>query len=66
MLLPHQKSSQNFKLMFPVILQIFDVECHGQTYAKVSFVMFALIKWKSLYWENKKYDLRKTQVFSLF
>ena len=52
--------------MFPVILQIFDVECHGQTYAKVSFVMFALIKWKSLYWENKKYDLRKTQVFSLF
>ena len=33
---------QNFTPIFPVILRIFDHECHGKTSLKVAFVMFGL------------------------
>lgn len=55
---------QNYKPLLPVILQIFDLKCHGQTSVKVAFVIFGLIfikfrKLKSLHRENKKLDLHK-------
>ena len=34
---------QNLKLIFPVILRIFDLESHSQTSVKVELVMFELI-----------------------
>ena len=34
---------QNLKLIFPVILQIFDLECHVQTSAKDELIMFRLV-----------------------
>ena len=56
---------QNLKLIFPVILQVFDLECHGQTSVKVELVMCRLLfmksrKLKSCYWENEKLDPCKT------
>ena len=52
-------SLQNFKPLFPLILRIFDLECHGQTSLKVAFVKFAHVfikfrKLESLHMENKK------------
>ena len=62
---------QNLQLTFLVILQIFDLECHHQTSVIVELVMFALVfmnfrKLRRLYRENKKLDLHKTLIFSLF
>ena len=62
---------QNLQLIFLVILRIFVLECHGQTSVKVELVMFALVfkkfrKLRSLCRENKKLNLRKTLIFSLF
>ena len=50
-------SLQNFKPLFPSILRISDLECHGQTSLKVAFVKFAYVfmkfrKLESLYMEN--------------
>ena len=52
-------SLQNFKPLFPLILRISDLECHGQTSLKVAFVKFAYVfmkfrKLESLHMENKK------------
>ena len=33
-----ERSLQNFKSLFPVILRIFDHECHGETSLKVASV----------------------------
>ena len=38
-----EKSLQNFKLLFPVILRIFDQECHDETSLKVVSVKFVHI-----------------------
>ena len=56
---PQKISLQNFKPLFPLILRIFDLECHGQTSLKVAFVKFAHVfmkfrKLESLHMENKK------------
>ena len=63
---PHNEkvSFQNFNQIFPVILRIFDLHCHGQTAVKVTFVMFGLVfiiirKRKSLHRENTKPDLHR-------
>ena len=50
-------SLQTFKPLFPLILRISDLECHGQTSLKVAFVKFAYVfmkfrKLESLYMEN--------------
>ena len=47
------------KPIFPVILQIFDLECQGHTFLKVAYVMFRLVfikfrKSTSLHRKNKK------------
>ena len=52
-------SLQNFNPLFPLILRIFDLECHSQTSLKASFVTFAQVfmkfrKLESLHMENKK------------
>ena len=41
---------QSFMPFFPVILRIFDLECHGETSFKVAFVAVSLafIKWRIL------------------
>ena len=59
---------QNFKPLFPVILRIFDLECHGQTSLKIPFLMFGYIfmkfrKLRCFRLENKKLDCHKTQYF---
>ena len=56
------KIFKTHKTNFPVILLSFDLECHCHTSLKVVFVMFGLVsmkfrKSKSLYCENKKFDL---------
>ena len=38
-----QISLQNFKPIFPLILRLFDLECHGQTSLIVAFVKFAQV-----------------------
>ena len=53
------------KLIFPIILRVFDFECHGQTSVKVELLMFRLVfmKFRKLripYQENEKLDPRKT------
>ena len=58
---PSKKYVKNLKLIFPVILRVFDLEYHGQTSVKVELVMFRLVfmkfrKLRSLYRENKKLD----------
>ena len=58
-------SFQNDKPIFPAILQILDLECHGQTSLEVTFVIFGLAfmkfrELKRLPRENKKLDLYKT------
>ena len=63
---PQKISLQNFKPLFPLILQIFDLECHGQTSLKVIFVKFARVfmkfrKLESLNMENKKFHRHKTE-----
>ena len=63
---PQKISLQNFKPLFPLILQIFDLECHGQTSLKVAFVKFAHVfmkfrKLESLHMENKKLHRHKTE-----
>ena len=68
---PKKKRLQNLQLIFLVILRTFVLECHGQTSVKVELVMFALVfkkfrKLRSLCRENKKLNLRKTLIFSLF
>ena len=55
---PQKISLQNFKLLFPLILWIFDLECHGQSSLKVAFVKFAhvfwnLENWKASTWKTK-------------
>ena len=49
---------------------VFDLECHGQTSAKVELLFWFLFmkfrKLRSLYRENEKLDPRKTLIFSLF
>ena len=47
-----------FQSFFPVILRIYELECHDQTSVKVAFVMFGATlmkfgKLKNLYCENK-------------
>ena len=59
-------SWKNLKPLFPLILQIFDLECHGQTSLKVAFVKFPHIfmkfrKLESLYMKNKKLHRHKTE-----
>ena len=49
---------QNLKLIFPVILQMFDLESHGQTSVKVELVMFGLV--------FMKFRKLITQIFLLF
>ena len=54
---PQIISFQNFKPLVPLILQIFDLERHGETSLKVAFVKFAYVfmkfrKLESLYMEN--------------
>ena len=49
---------QNFKPLFPIVLRIFDLECHGQASLKIAFVKFGHIfrkfrKLRSLHLENK-------------
>ena len=56
---PQIISFQNFKPLVPLILQIFDLERHGETSLKVAFVKFAYVfmkfrKLESLHMENKK------------
>ena len=56
---PQIISFQNFKPLFPLILQLFDLECHGETSLKVAFVKFVHVfmkfrKLESLDMENKK------------
>ena len=63
---PQKISLQNFKPLFPLILRIFDLECHGQTSLKVAFVKFAHVfmkfrKLESLHMENKKLHCHKTE-----
>ena len=63
---PQKISLQNFKPLFPLILWIFDLECHGQTSLKVAFVKFAHVfmkfrKLESLHMENKKLHRHKTE-----
>ena len=63
---PQKISLQNFKPLFPLILRIFDLECHGQTSLKVAFVKFAHVfmkfrKLESLHMENKKLHRHKTE-----
>ena len=53
-----QISLQNFKPLFPLILRLFDLECHGQTSLIVAFVKFAQVfmklrKLESLQTETK-------------
>ena len=59
-------SLQTFKPLFPLILRISDLECHGQTSLKVAFVKFAYVfmkfrKLESLHMENKKLHHQKTE-----
>ena len=66
----HKIDFKNFKPLFPVILRIFDLECHGQAPLKIAFVKFGDVfmkfrKIKSLHLENKKLDRPKNLVFSL-
>ena len=54
---PQKISLQNFKSLFPLILQFFCLECHGQASLKVAFVKFAYIfmkfrKLESLHMES--------------
>ena len=57
---PTKKDSlQNFKPIFAVVLQVFELECHGQASLKVEFVLFGLVfmkfrKFKILHQESKK------------
>ena len=54
---------QNFKPLFPVILRIFDLECHGQASLKVAIVKFdpAFMKFRKLKsLKNKELDRHKT------
>ena len=56
---------------FFVILRIFHLELHDQSSVKVELVIFGLVfmkfrKLRRLYRENKKLNLHKTQIFSLF
>ena len=51
-------SLQNFKPHFPVILQIFDLECHAQVFLKLLLSSFAtsswnLENWKASTWKSK-------------
>ena len=57
---------QNLKLIFPGILRIFDLECHGQASLKVVFVKFTYVfkvfsKLESLHVESKKLVRHKTE-----
>ena len=63
---PQKISLQNFKSFFPLVLRIFDLECHGQTSLKVAFVKFTHVFMKfreleSLHLENKKTHRHKTE-----
>ena len=63
---PQKISLQNFKPLFPLVLRIFDLECHGQTSLEVVFVKFAHVfmkfrKRESLHMENKKLHRHKTK-----
>ena len=54
------------KILFPLILQIFDFECQDQTSVKVALVKFAHVfmkfrKLESLHMENKKLHRHKTE-----
>ena len=60
---------QNLKLIFLVILRIYDLECHGQTSVNVDLIMFGVVfmKFKKpLPRKQTNMDLRKTSIFSLF
>ena len=64
-LISHKKVNlHNFKLIFLVILQVFDLECDDETSLKVVFVTLGLEfmkfeKLKSLHRDNNKIDLQK-------
>ena len=63
---PQKISLQNFKPLFPLILQIFDLECHGQTSLKAAFVKFAHVfmkfrKLESFHMENEILHRHKTK-----
>ena len=62
-------SLQNFKPLFPVILWIFDLECHSQVSLKVTFVEFGLTfmkfrKLKGLHLEPKNPITIKLGIFT--
>ena len=68
---PQKISLQNFKSLFPLILRIFDLECHGQTSLKVAFVNFAHVfmkfrKLESLPMEKKTIAIKKKQPQQVF
>ena len=46
-LITHKINFQNFKPLFPVILQIFDLECHDQAPLKIAFLKFGDVFMKS-------------------
>ena len=60
---PKKVSLQHLKLIFPVILWIFNLKWHDQASLNVPFVRFCLFfikfkKLKTLYWENKNLHLK--------
>ena len=58
---PQKISLQNLKPLFPLILRIFDLECHDQTSLKVAHVFMKFRKLESLHMENKKLHHHKTE-----
>ena len=62
---------ESLQILQLTFLQIFDLECHRQTFVKLELAKFVLAfmkfrKLRSLCRENKKLDLHKTLIFSLF
>ena len=51
-LYPHTKKNklEKFQADFPVILQIFYLECHGQTFLKVAIFILASFSWNLENW----------------
>ena len=56
---PQKINLQNFKPPFPLILRIFDLECHDQTSLKVAHVFMKFRKLESLHMENKNLHRHK-------
>ena len=59
-------SLQNFKPLFPVILQILDLECHVQVSLKLLLSSFATSSWNLENWKNFENSIAiKRIIFSL-